>query len=101
MNDLKFNNNIFISTSQFNEECLNNVRSYISSYARAWNPYFFNYIEGSRSRLAILNVSRVYNQFKNLSFFIRNIYSKNGKLLVINKFEVEDFIQQNSMTIFS
>jgi hypothetical protein len=87
--------------SQISEEYLTSVRSYISSYARAWNPYFFNYIEGSRSRLTILNISKSYSQFKRLAFFLSQVFAKNGKVLIVNEFGLEELAQDEGMTILN
>lgn len=63
------------------------LRSFISSFSRAWNPYFFRFIIGSRLRkFTILNHLTFYFMLKRSFFFLEALIVRGAKGFILNEF---------------
>jgi hypothetical protein len=96
-------NILYFSFTKFFTASYNNIfslRIYVSTYSRAWNPYFFRSILGSRIGFTILNPLSTYSQIKKMLMFIRNVFVKNGKLLILNECTILPIQQAYRYTLF-
>src|SRR5690349_18936388 len=96
---LFFYNLLYSVNKFFDSYTLISLKGFVSTYSRAWNPYFFNFILGSRNRLTILDPVSTYIQMKKSLFFLRNIFIKGGKLMIINEFNTLNIYQSNNYTV--